>query len=180
VGPLAVLCDSGASIEVAAGMPGIHRKKLLVGAALAFALVVAGASMASSEPVLPDGTTSSPDPASTTGIAGPAGPQEITPVAGYFKRVTYTSDELGQYQETAAKLPAGRYLVEVLTPHAASAPDCLGVSFPLVPPHGDATAFTGYVSVARNGDPVTISCYEQSTGAKSTASYELFFIPAAG
>jgi hypothetical protein len=157
----------------------MNRKRLLVGGTLALAIVVASTSVAWSKPVLPDGTTNSPDPASTTGIAGPVGPQQITPVAAYFKRVTYTSDELGQYQETAAKLPAGRYLVEVLTPHAASEPDCLGVSFPLAPPHGNATAFTGYVTVANNGDPVTISCYEQATDANSTASYELFFIPAA-
>ncbi|HEX4017118.1 MAG TPA: hypothetical protein VHX15_10310 [Frankiaceae bacterium] len=154
------------------------RKRLLVGAVLAVAVVVASTSVAWSKPVLPDGTSYSPDPASTTGITGPAGPQQISPVAAYFKRVTYTVDELGQYQETGLKLPAGRYLVEVTTPHAASPPDCLGVSFPLVPPHGTETAFTGYVTVAKSGDEVTISCYEQATGADSTASYELMFIPA--
>jgi hypothetical protein len=158
----------------------MNRTRLLIGGALTFALIVASTSVSWSKPVLPDGTTSSPDPPSTTGIAGPAGPQQISPVAAYFKRVTYSSDELGQYQETAAKLPAGRYLVEVLTPRASSTPDCLGVSFPLVPPHGSATAFTGYVSVVKNGDPVTVSCFERATDANSTASYELYFIPAPG
>jgi hypothetical protein len=158
----------------------MRRKRLVIGGALVLAIVVASTSVAASKPVLPDGTTSSPNRASTTGIAGPAGPQQISPIAAYFKRVTFSSDELGQSQEIEAKLPAGRYLVEVLTPHAASTPDCLGVSFPLAPPHADTPAFNGYVSVAENGDPVTVSCFERATDANSTASYELFFIPAAG
>jgi hypothetical protein len=157
----------------------MNRKRLVGGGVLALAIVVASTSVAWSKPVVPDGTTASPDPASVTGIAGPVGPQQITPVASYFKRVTYTVDELGQYQETATRQPAGRYLVEVLTPNPASRPDCLGVSFPLAPPHTKAIAFTGYVTVEKNGDPVTISCFEEATSATSTASYELFFIPAA-
>ncbi len=172
-----VLCDSETSIEVTHEM---NRRMLAVGGALAVAIVVASTSVAWSKPVLPDGTTFSPDPASTTGIAGPLGPQQISPVAAYFKRVTYTVDELGQYQYVDTKLPAGRYLVEVLAPHASSPPDCLGVSFPLVPPHGTATAFTGHVTVAKSGDPVSISCFEQATTAQSTASYELTFIPTRG
>ena len=156
----------------------MNRKRLLIGGALALGVVLASTSVAWSKPVLPDGSSFSPDPANATGIAGPLGPQRITPVAAYFKRVTFTRDEIGQSHEIETKLPAGRYLVEVLTPHSVGAADCLGVSFPLVPPSGAAGAFNGYVSVARNGDPVSIACYERASGAPA-ASYELFFIPAA-
>ena len=155
------------------------RTRLLVGGTLALAIVVASTSVAWSKTVLPDGSGLSPDPAGTTGIAGPLGPQQISPVAGYFKRVTYTGDELGQSQDIETRLPAGRYLVAVLTPHATGGVDCLGVSFPLVPPHGRASAFTGYVSVARNADPVTVACFEPARKANSAASYELYFFPAA-
>ncbi len=155
----------------------MNRTRLLIGGALALAVVVAGTSVAWSRQVLPDGTTRSADPPGTTGIAGPAGPQQISPVAAYFRRVTYSSDQLGQAQETSARLPAGRYLVEVLATRAASAPDCMGVSFPLVPPATSGAAFTGYVTVANTGDPVTVSCYERAADASSTASYEIFFIP---
>ena len=156
----------------------MNRKRLLVGGALTLAIVVTSASVAWSRPVPPDGASSSPDPPDTTGIAGPIGPQQISPVAAYFKRVTYSSDELGQYQETAAQLPAGRYLVEVLTPQTAGTPDCLGVSFPLRPPRAPGAPYTGYVTVAKGGDAVTVTCYEQAGDTTSTATYELYFLPA--
>jgi hypothetical protein len=158
----------------------MNGKRLLAGGVLAVAIVIATTSVCWSRPVLPTGTTRGTDPPSITGIAGPAGPLQISPVAAYFKRVTYPSDELGQNQEAGAALPAGRYLVEVLTPGAVTPPDCLGVSFPLVPPHGTHTAFTGYVTVAKSGDDVTVSCFERPGAPTSNATFELYFIPVAG
>ena len=97
----------------------------------------------------------------------------------YFKRVTFAGDQLGQSQVISARLPAGRYLVEVLTPNTpALSPDCLGVSFPLVPPTGDGSGYRGYVSVAKDGDAAAVSCYERARDSTSTVTYELFYVPA--
>jgi hypothetical protein len=157
----------------------MNGKRLLAGGVLTVAIVIATTSVSWSGPVLPTGQPPGTDPPSITGIAGPAGPLQLSPVAAYFKRVTYPSDELGQDQEAGVQLPAGRYFVEVLTPGAVNPADCLGVSFPLVPPHGTDTAFTGYVTVAKSGDEVSVSCFEQPGGPTSNASFELYFIPVA-
>ena len=93
------------------------------------------------------------DPPSSSGIAGPAGPQQISPVAAYFKRVTYHGDRARPVPEAgvrAARRPLSRR--GDLTRAPSNAVDCLGVSFPLVPPHGANPAFTGYVTVAKSGD----------------------------
>lgn len=154
-----------------------HRLRLVAGA-LAVATVIAGGAIAWG--AAPAGSPRSPRPTSDVGIAGPLGPQAITAFPSYFKRVTFGADELGQAQEIAAHLPVGRYLVQVITPDSAdgSTPDCMGVSFPLVPPVSKGTAFTGYVSVAKAGDAATVSCYVPAAGTHTSRTYELFYLPA--
>jgi hypothetical protein len=116
---------------------------------------------------------------SAAGVAGPLGPDAFAAIPAYFKRVTFSRDQLGQYQEIAMKLPAGRYLVEVLTAgaQAGSRPDCAGVSFPLVPSLIEGKSFVGYVPVRDDGDAATVSCYERATSRNSTATYHLFYLP---
>src|SRR4051812_40006979 len=112
------------------------RKRVLVAGLLTLAIVIAGTSVSWSRPFLPDGSSRGTDPPSSSGIAGPAGPEQISPVAAYFKRVTYQGYQLSDFQTAGIRLPAGRYLVEVTSPGSVDAVDCLGVSFPLVPPRG--------------------------------------------
>ena len=114
-------------------------------------------------------------PQSDVGVAGPLGPQGISVVPSYFKRVTFSAEQIGQAQQIAAHLPAGKYLVEVRAPSAptGNGSDCLGVAFPLSQSLHNERDFTGYVSVA-HGDAATVFCYAQT--AKSS-TYELFYIP---
>jgi hypothetical protein len=157
----------------------MNRKRLLVGSVLTLAIVLASTAVSWSRPVVPDGAARGDDPPNTTGIAGPAGPQQISPVAAYYKRATYSSYQLSQFQTTGARLPAGRYLIEVLSPGALDAVDCLGVSFPLVPPQGSDSAYHGYVTVAKSGDEVAVSCFQEPPDPNATVSYELYFFPVA-
>ena len=157
----------------------VRRRRRVVGACLA-ALVAAGGALAYA--TSPDGSTSRPaalPSRSAAGLAGPLGPDGFSAVAAYFKQVTFTHDELGQYQEIAMKLPAGRYLVEVLTSNAptGSRPDCAGVSFPLVPSVVEGKSFVGYAPVGADGDSAAVSCYERATGRDSSATYHLFYLP---
>jgi hypothetical protein len=155
----------------------MNRKRLLVGGLLTLAIVIASTSVSWSRPVVPDGATRGTDPPSTSGIAGPAGPQQISPVAAYFKRVTYQGFETTQSQTAGIRLPAGRYLVEVVSPGSVDASDCLGVSFPLVPPHDANPAYTGYVTVAPGGGDAEVSCFQEPQDPTEGGSYELYFFP---
>ena len=157
----------------------MNRKRLVVGGLLTIAIIIASTSVSWSRPVVPDGSTRGTDPPSTSGVAGPAGPQQISPVAAYFKRVTYQSFQLSQFQTAGIRLPAGRYLVEVISPGSVDAADCLGVSFPLVPPHDGNPAYTGYVTVARSGDDAEVSCFQEPPDPSAIVSYELYFFPVA-
>jgi hypothetical protein len=157
----------------------MNRKRVLVAGLLTLAIVIAGTSVSWSRPVVPDGSTRGAASPSISGISGPAGPQQISPVAAYFRRVTYASYQLSQFQTTGIRLPAGRYLVEVLSPGAVDAADCLGVSFPLVPPHDSNPAYTGYVTVAHSGDEAEVSCFEEPPDPTATVSYEVYFFPVA-
>jgi hypothetical protein len=159
----------------------MNRRRLWAAGSVALAIAVAGGAVAWS-------TTSGvrhpgdrvTGPPSDVGIAGPLGPQQITAFPSYFKRVTFANNELGQSQVISAHLPPGEYLVEVLTPNTPSSarPDCMGVSFPLVPPADVGMSFRGFVTVAKAGDAASVSCYVRATNATSTVTYELFYIPA--
>ncbi len=173
--------QSPAGAQWASMVDVIRRKQRFIAGSLAIATVVAGGSVAWA--ACPAGSGGSSGPTSDVGVAGPLGPQAITAFPSYFKRVTFAADELGQAQEIAAHLPVGRYLVQVIAPHApdGSSPDCMGVSFPLAPPAGpgdEGKAFTGYVSVAKDGDTATVSCYLPAAGTHSSATYEVFYVPA--
>jgi hypothetical protein len=155
----------------------MKRKRLLVGGLLTLAIVVASTSVSWSRPVVPDGSTRGVAPPNISGIAGPVGPQQLSPVAAYFTRVTYQSYELSEFQTVGIRLPAGRYLAEVASPGSVDATDCLGVSFPLVPPHDGNPAYTGYVTVAHSGDQAEVSCFQEPPTPASSVSYELYFFP---
>ncbi len=155
----------------------MQRKRLLLAGVLTLAIVVASTAVSWSRPVVPDGPPASADRAVTVGIAGPAGPAQLSPVPAYYKRATYAGYQLRQFQTIGLRLPAGRYLIDVRSPASVDAADCLGVSFPLVPPHDANPTYTGYVTVARSGDEVAVSCFEEPPSPTSTVSYELFFYP---
>ena len=154
-------------------------KRVLVAGLLALAIVVASTSGTWSRPVLPDGSSRGADPRSISGIAGPAGPQKISPVAAYFKRIAYDNFVRSPSQTAGVQLPAGRYLVEVVPPRSADAVNCVGVSFPLVPPHGSSRTFTGVVTIAHAGDEAEFSCFHTFPAPTVNVSYEFFFVPAA-
>ncbi|MCW2546999.1 MAG: hypothetical protein JWN96_1459 [Mycobacterium sp.] len=155
----------------------MNRKSRIVGGSCVFALVVAGGAIGWT--VIPGagGAISAAGSNGDSGVAGPLGPDAFSAFPTYFKRVTFTQDQLGQFQDIAIHLPAGRYLVEVLTSRgpSGSRPDCAGVAFPLVPSVIQGS-FTGYVPVAKDGDAATVSCYERATGHPS-ATYHLFYLP---
>jgi hypothetical protein len=125
----------------------------LVGGSCFVALAVASGALAWA--AAPDlrGAAGLAGSSDAAGVAGPLGPDAFSALPAYFKRVTFNRNQLGQYQDIAMKLPAGRYLVEVVTSHApaGSRPDCAGVSFPLVPSVVEGRSFTGYVPVANDG-----------------------------
>jgi len=160
----------------------VKRKGLLVGGSLILAIALSGGSVAwASIPRGPEDGAFSKGVGGDVGVAGPLGPQGFAGIASYFKRVTFTFEELGQPQEIAAHLPAGRYLVELLALNApAHSPDCAGVSFPLVPAADVSMGYTGYATVANDGDATTVSCYERADDPAVSATYELFYIPATG
>jgi hypothetical protein len=161
-------------------MKRLNQRGLLAAASLALVFAAAGGAVAWSASPGADRVTRPPGDAAGAGhfgIAGPFGPQAITAFPSYFKRVTFANNQLGQSQIISAQLPAGRYLVEVLTP-GGGRPDCMGVSFPLVPPIEDGMDFRGYVTVTGAGGAASVSCYERATDATSTVTYELFYIPA--
>jgi hypothetical protein len=111
------------------------------------------------------------------GVSGPLGPAAFSALPSYFKTVTFERDQLSQFQDIDAHLPVGKYLVTIRPRNTSSvsAPDCMGVSFPLT--QSVAGAFQGYVSVAANGDATTVSCYQQATTAKASATYDVFYLP---
>ncbi len=113
------------------------------------------------------------------GLAGPLGPQKLAALPSYFKRVTFAASELSQYQGITAHLPAGKYLVLIVTKGAPGGrrPDCLGVSFPLAPSIEKGRGFRGYVSVAADGDAATVLCYERAVDTRWSVTYELFYFP---
>jgi hypothetical protein len=158
----------------------MRRKRLLAGGVLTAAIVAASTAVSWSQPVPPSGETRLADPGNVVGLAGPAGPQQISPVAAYFRRATFTGRELRQFHEIGAQPPAGRYLVEVSAPGSIDAVDCMGVSFPLVPPHDATPDYTGYATVAKSGDDVTVSCFEEPATPDAVVTYELYLIPVAG
>jgi hypothetical protein len=158
----------------------MNRKRLLLGGVLTLAIVIATTSVSWSRPVIPDGSAPGGGAPITAGLAGPAGPQRFSPVASYYTRAKYEGYQLSQFQTISARLPAGRYLVEVISPGAVDAADCLGVAFPLVPPHDSNPAYTGYVTVARSGDEVAVSCFEEPPDPTASVSYELYFFPVSG
>ena len=100
-------------------------------------------------------------------------------MAAYFKRVNYDSFQRSPSQTAGVRLPAGRYLVEVVPPRSADTVDCLGVSFPLVPPHGANPTYTGYLTIAHSGDEAEVSCFQTTPDPTATVSYELYFFPVA-
>jgi hypothetical protein len=158
-----------------------RRRRAIVGGSLTLAVAVAGGVLACT---VPSGSGSA-EPAATKGFradvgaAGPLGPKAFSLVPSYFQRVTFDSRQLGQFQDIHAHLPAGKYLVKIETRGAlnGTGPDCMGVSFPLAQSVAGGKGFRGYVSVARDGDATTVSCYQQAAGPTSTATYELFYIP---
>jgi hypothetical protein len=156
----------------------MNGKRVLVAGLLALAIVVASTSVTWSRPVLPDGSSRGADPRSASGVAGPAGPQQISPVAAYFKRIPYDSFLRSASQTAGVRLPAGRYLVEVVPPRSADAVNCVGVSFPLAPPHGASRTFTGYLTVAHAGDEAEFSCFHTFPAPAVPVSYEFYFVPA--
>ena len=157
----------------------MKRKRLLAGGVLTLAIIVASTSVSWSRPVVPDGANV-PDPGNVFGVAGPAGPEQFSPIATYFKRATYRGNERRQFHMISAPLPAGRYLVEVLTPGSTDAVDCMGVTFALVPSHDKLIAYTGYVTVIDPATEVTVSCVGDPHSQDPVATYELYFIPVPG
>jgi hypothetical protein len=156
----------------------MNRKSRIVGGSCVIALVVAGGALGWTAIPRAGGVIAAAGSKGDTGVAGPLGPDGFSAFPTYFKRVTFTHDQLGQFQDIAIHLPAGRYLVEVVTSHgpSGSRPDCAGVSFPLVP-SAVPGSFTGYAPVASDGDAATVSCYERAGGGTSTATYRLFYLP---
>ncbi len=157
----------------------MNRKRVLVAGLLTFVIVIASTSVSWSRPVVPDGSTRGVAPPDISGIAGPAGPQQISPVAAYFKRVSYDTFQRNESQTAAIRLPAGRYLVEVIPPRTGETLDCLGVSFPLAPPRGANPTYSGYLTIAHSGDEAEVSCFQTSPDTTATVSYELYFFPVA-
>jgi hypothetical protein len=159
----------------------MNRRRILAAGSLALLVAVAGGAVAWSAGLPAAGSddrvTSQLD---DVGIAGPLGPQAIAAVPSYFKRVSFTPDQSGQSHVISTDLPIGRYLVEVLTPSArhGRSPDCLGISFPLVPPVDGVSGFRGYVSVTTSDKAAAVSCYEPASATNSTVTYELYYIPA--
>jgi len=143
------------------------------------ALVVAGGVLAATAGSESPAAAGPPDAPRSAGLAGPLGPDAFSAVATYYKQVTFTQDQLGQFQDITMSLPAGRYRVDVITSEgpSSSRPDCAGVAFPLVPSVvAGSFSFTGYVPVANDGDAATVSCYERATG-HANATYRLFYLP---
>ncbi len=163
----------------------MNRRRVLAAGSLALMVTVAGGAVAWSAG-RPTRAAGSGDrltsPLGDVGIAGPLGPQAIAAVPSYFKRVSFTPDQLGQSQVISSDLPVGRYLVEVLTPNTQGGrrPDCMGISFPLVPPVDGISGFRGYVSVTTSDKAAAVSCYEPASDTNSTVTYELYYIPATG
>ena len=159
----------------------MKRRRVVVGGALTLAVAVAGGVGAWVISFSPASVERPPTSGfrADVGAAGPLGPAAFSLVPSYFKRVSFAGGQLGQFQDIDAHLPAGKYLVKVrtLSSSLGTGPDCMGVSFPLAQSVANGAAFRGYVSVARDGDATTVSCYERATMATSSATYELFYIP---
>ena len=150
-----------------------------MGGALALAVVTVGAGLSVIGLTGSSGGASLPEPGgfrADVGAAGPLGPAAFSAVPSYWKRVTFATDQLGQYQDIAAHLPAGTYLVKVATRAAAGggAADCMGLAFALAPSAG---SFSGYVVVPHDGDATTVLCYDEATTSTSTATFDVFYTP---
>jgi hypothetical protein len=163
----------------------MNRSRALAAGSLVLMVAVAGAAVAwsSGRPAPAAGSGDRlTSPLGGVGIAGPLGPQAIAAIPSYFKRVSFTPGQLGQSQVISTDLPVGRYLVEVLTPNTSRGrrPDCMGISFPLVPPVDGVSGFRGYVSVTASDKAAAVSCYEPVSDPSAPVTYELYYIPAAG
>jgi hypothetical protein len=157
----------------------MKRKTVLASGLLSAVLVAGGVWLAIA--AAPETAGATAQSTSDLGLAGPLGPQAFSAIPSYFKQVTFSRSQLGQFQYIDAHLPAGRYLVQVqaVNPPAGGSPDCAGVAFPLVPSSTDRTSFRGYVSVVSAGEVATVSCYERGSGPNATATFNLFYLPVA-
>ena len=141
----------------------MNRKRLLVGGLLTLAIVIASTSVSWSRPVVPDGATRGTDPPSTSGIAGPAGPQQISPVAAYFKRVTYQGYQLRPIPgRPAFGCPPAAIWSRWCHPGSVDAVGLPGRLVPARPPARRQPAPTPVTSPSRN--PATtaeVSCFQE-------------------
>ena len=159
------------------------RSKTIVAGSLCFALTAV--STATVWAVLASGAQTHALPSAASGfradvaIAGPLTVGAFSAVPSYWKHVTFATDELDQYRDIAARLPAGNYFVKVQARSARSGrsslgPDCMGVAFALAP---SGSSFRGYVSVPHDGDAATVLCYDEATSSTSTATFDVFYTP---